>query len=225
MNTKVLSISLAVSAVALPSIASANEIYVYGSVGSTDSTHTIERNLGANPPVLPVQDASGVTQVSDNGVSFQLGAGYQFDIPDSPLFVAAEGYYSFEDTNSRNINGVLVTDLALDARYGGRVLTGVNVTDDFAFYSHGGVAWVDYDLNNSYTFAPPVRDRSDTESAFSYGVGARYRLTDNLSAFVDYTRVSDIEFGGIAEVAGGTGRVNPNTLRVETLASGLRFAF
>ena len=116
-------------------------------------------------------------------------------------------------------------DVDVNARYGGRALFGYDVTENFAVYTHGGLTWVDYDLTNSYTFAPPVTERSDTESSFSYGAGFSYDLTDSLSVVVDYTRVSEIDFLGIPEVAGNTLRENPNSLSLQTLSTGVRFTF
>ena len=217
---------IAVSIVALLSTpAQADEVYVYGSVGVTGSTHTIERNTGANPPALPVPDVGSTSTVEDTGSSFQLAAGYQFDIPNSRTFIGLEGFYSAEDVDTRNINGVLITDVDVDARYGGRALFGVDVTDKWAFYSHGGIHVTEYDVTNSYTFAPPVTERSDRETAFGYGVGVKYKLSDNISVVTDYTRLSDIDFDGIPEVAGGTERINPNRLSFDRYSTGLRISF
>ena len=225
MNIKTFAAASAIAAVLVPSMASANELYVTGSVGQSDLDHQIQRDLGENPPMLPVGDAGGSSFASDTAGSYQLAAGYEFDLADSPMFVAIEGFYAIETADTRNINGVLVTDVDLDARYGGRALFGYDVTDDFAVYTHGGVEWIDYDVTNSYTFAPPVTERSDTESAFSYGVGMRYDLSDNIAVVVDYTQVSDVDFAGIPEVAGDTGRENPNRLSLSRLSSGIRLSF
>ncbi len=213
------------AAAAIPAQAFANEAYVFGSIGNSDVSHSIERDIGANPPMLPVADTSGTTTAQDSGSSYQIGAGYQFDLGDSPFFVALEGFYGIEDIQTRNINSILITEVDVEARYGARVVSGIDVTDNFSFYTHGGYTWVDFDLTNRYTFAPPVTQRSDTESAFSYGMGVRYGITENISAVVDYTRVQDIDFGGIPEVAGNTNRVNPNRLALETISTGLRFSF
>lgn len=215
-------LSLAAAAALIPAAAQAGDVYVYGSVGQTDLGHEVERNIGANPPVLPVQDASGSSSTSTNDASFQIAAGYEFDLAQLPVSIGVEGFYGFEDAGTRNINGVLVTDVDLDSRYGARVLFNYDVTDQFGFYTHGGLSVVDYDVTQSYTFAPPVTNRSDSETAFAYGLGMRYELRDNLSLVVDYTRVDEIAFDGIPEVAGGTGRVNPNTLDISRFSTGLR---
>lgn len=225
MSHKVISALIIASTMTIASAASAQDAYVVGTVGATGATHTIERDLGPNPPALPVPDAGGTTSSNEDSVSFEIGAGVQFDLGQSRSFIGLEGFYGIEDGNSRNINGVLVTDVDLDARYGGRALLGYHVTDGFDVYTHAGLTFVEYDLTNSYTFAPPVTTRSNTDSEFSYGAGMRYRLTDNLSAVVDYTRVSNIVFDGIPEVAGGTGRVNPNNLSLDRFATGLLFKF
>lgn len=223
--SRLIQLSALSSSLLLAGTAGAEEYYVYGSIGATETTHSIERNLGPNPPTLPSPDAGGVSTVSETGPGYLIGAGVRTHLHDGPLFVGAEAYYGLEDAQSRNINGVLVTDLDLNARYGARALLGVDVADNLSLYTHAGVAYLDYDLTNSYTFAPPVRERSDRESGFSYGVGASYRLSDRLSLFADYTKVSEVDFNGIPEIAGGTGRVNRNTLALDTLSTGLRWSF
>lgn len=215
----------AITLATLAAPAAAQDVYVFGSVGTSETTHEIERNLGANPPMLPVQDASGTTSTQESGLSLLAGVGYEHDIGNTPAYISLEGFYAFEDTQSRNINGVLITDVDLNSRYGARALFGYNVTDNFSVYTHSGMTVLDFDLTNSYTFAPPVTERSDTEVAFSYGAGFTYDLSDSLQAVVDYTQVSEVDFAGIAEVAGNTGRENPNTLAVRTFSSGLRFRF
>lgn len=222
-----LTLALAAISVALPTAAQADEFYIYGSAGQASLEHQVERNIGANPPVLPVADTSGSTSASDNGTSLQLAAGYElnFDLANLPVSIGVEGFYSFEDASTRNINSVLITDVDLNSRYGARLLFNYDVTDKFGFYTHGGLTVLDYDVTNSYTFAPPVTERSDTETAFSYGVGMKYDLRPNLSLVVDYTRIDNVDFDGIPEVAGDTGRVNPNTLALDRLSTGLRFSF
>lgn len=225
MTYRIPSLLAAVSLAAFASPAMADEIYIQASAGISGVSHSIERNLGPNPPALPVPDAGSTSTAEDSGSSWQLTAGYQFDIPDSPTFIAVEGFYGIEDADTRNINGVLVTDVDLDARYGARAVFGVDVSDKLALYTHGGLSFVDYDVNNSYTFAPPVTERSDNETAFSYGVGLNYKLNDTISFTTDYTRLTDIDFDGIPEVAGGTGRVNPNRLALDRFSSGIRLSF
>lgn len=204
--------------------AQAGEVYVLGSAGVSESSHSIERNLGENPPELPSPDAGGVTSVDEDGASFSLGAGYRTNVPGSPVFIGVEGFYTFEDIESRNINGVLITDVDVDGQYGGRVLLGYDVNDRVKVYAHGGVSWIDFDLTNSYTFADPVTSRSETEAAFAYGAGAEFEVIDKVGVFVEYTRTTEVAFDGIPEVAGDTGRVNYNELALDRLALGFRWA-
>lgn len=223
-TTRALSLSLAASAAFIAIPANAQEVYVQGAIGQTENTHTFSRDLGANPPMLPVQDASGTSTVSDTGTSFQLGAGVRGNVS-GPLFIGAEAYYSFENAETHNVNGVMVTDLDLKATYGIKGKLGVDATDNFSVAAHGGITWAKYDVTNGYTFAPPMTQASNTDSGFAYGVSASYRFDNNISLFMDYTKVSQIEFDGIPEVAGGTGRVNPNSISPSTFATGLRYSF
>lgn len=201
----------------------AEGIYVSGKISASTFGHSIERNTGG--VMLPVPDTGGVTTVEETEFSGGIGVGYLKNFSDNKLFVGIEGYYDFEDASTRNINGVLITDLNLNATYGVRGMLGVHATEMLSLYVHGGLAVLDFDIRNSYTFAPPVREGSATESAFSYGVGASYKINHSISLFTEYTQITDVNFTAIPEVAGGTNRVNPNDVDLRKISLGLRYNF
>ena len=207
----------------LAATAQAEGIYVSGKISGSTFGHTIERNTGG--VVLPVPDTGGVSNVEETEFSGGVGIGYLKNFADNKLFAGIEGYYDVEYASTRNINGVLVTELDLNATYGVRGLLGVNATDKLSLYAHGGLAVLDFDIKNSYTFAPPVREASATESAFSYGFGASYKINHSISLFSEYTQITDVSFKAIPEVAGGTNRVNPNDVDLRKISLGLRYNF
>ncbi len=200
------------------------EFYVAGKLSGTSFDHTITRNTGGFAG-LPVPDSSGVTTADSTDLSGGLALGYKHSFAEKRYFVAAEGFYNLENSSTTNINGVLVTNVDLDASYGGRLLAGVNATDRLSLYVHGGVTVLDFDVRNSYTFAPPVRTSSESEATFSFGVGAGYAITDNIGVFVEYTQTTEADFDGLPEVAGGTGRVNPNDLSLDAISIGAKYSF
>lgn len=222
MNVKKTSLFVISSMALLPSLALANGFYFTGKLGASSLDHTIERR--ASTPGLPVADSSGVTSSEETDAAFGLGVGYTFDISEQ-FYASIEGFYNAETAETTNINGVLVTDIDLDATYGARLIGGVNATDKLSVYAHAGATVLDYDINNSYTFAPPRKSRSETDVGFSYGVGADYKLTDKISTFVEYTQITDVDFNGIPEVAGGTGRINDNELDLSSISLGLKYYF
>lgn len=120
---------------------------------------------------------------------------------------------------------MLSTQIDHKATYGARALLGANVTDKFAIYGHLGVAQVDFDLRNSYTFADPVKTGSFDETGIIFGFGTEYAVTDRVAIFADYSRIADVEFDGLPEVAGGTNRVNPNSLDFDKISVGAKFTF
>jgi len=201
-----------------------NGFYLSGKIGASTLGHAIERNTGGFMG-LPVPDVGSVTSVENTDLTGGVAIGYQRNIFNDRLYLGLEGFFNFEDGSTRNINGVLVTDIDLNYTYGGRLIGGVNVTKSFSVYVHGGVTVLDYDVRNSYTFAPPVRTRSSTDTAFSYGLAADYKLTDDVSVFAEYTQIADVNFDGIPEVAGGTNRVNPNELDLRSVSLGLKYSF
>lgn len=207
----------------LGTTAQAEGFYISGSIIGTTQDHTIERNTAGTE--LPVPDVGGTSFVSETDLSGGVGLGYQQSFGNTGLFWGAEAFYNAEQGESRNINGVLVTDVELQASYGARLIAGAAVTDKFAVYAHAGVTEVEFDVTNSYTFAPPVTEASYSETGVSYGVGATYAIDDKVSVFAEYTQVDGITFDGIPEIAGGTGRVNPNSLDLSRTAIGVKYSF
>ncbi|MDA9207373.1 outer membrane beta-barrel protein [Octadecabacter sp.] len=219
-NMKTTVITAAILAV-FGTAAAADGLYVSGTLSAQTFGHEIERNTEA---ALGAPDQSFVTRTEDTGAGLGFALGYEQSI-NSSFYWGAEVFYNASDASSTNINGVLVTDVDVDATYGVRGIFGTNVTDKVQLYAHAGVTQVDFDINNSYTFAPPVTTRSDEETAFSYGFGAAVAVTDNLSVFSEYTQISGVSFDGIPEVAGGTNRVNDNTLDLSSVAVGVKISF
>lgn len=216
-------IALTTLAVAMAaSTASADGLYVSGKISSQTLGHEIERNTGA---ALGAADNSATTRTEETDVSGGIALGYEQTIGDGTLYWGAEAYYDVHDGESRNINNVLVTEVALDATYGARVILGANVTDKVRLYTHAGVAQVEFDVTNSYTFAPPVTEESFDETAFTFGVGASVAISEQIALFTEYTQLTGVDFDGIPEVAGGTGRVNDNDLDLSSIAIGVKYSF
>lgn len=220
---KIITITTIAAAMAATSV-SADGFYISGKLGAQTLGHTIERDTEGFDG-LPVPDVGGVSRIEETDATVGLAFGYEQSIGTGPLFWGAEAFYNAENVESRNINGVLVTDVELEASYGARVLLGANVTDAVQLYTHAGATQVDFDVTNSYTFADPVTNDSFSETGFSYGVGAAVALNDTLSVFTEYTKVAGVEFDGIPEIAGGTDRVNDNTLDLSSLSVGIKYAF
>lgn len=225
LNIKpLLSATLLATGFASISTAHADGFYLLGNVGNATLEHSIERSLGANAPTLPAPDAGGVSTVQETDFSVGVGIGYRANLT-KDFFWGIEGFYQGQNVDSRNINGVLVTDIELDSSYGARLLGGVNINDKASIYAIAGVTALDFDINNSYTFAPPVRSRSETESGFTFGLGGDYKLNNRYAVFAQVLRTTDIDFDGIPEVAGNTGRVNPNELDFTEFNLGIRYTF
>lgn len=222
MNIKKITLFVLSGLAAMPTLATADGFYLTGKLGASSLEHTIERR--ESTAGLPVADSSGVTTDKETDAAFGLGVGYKFDIS-KQFYASIEGFYNAETAETTNINGVLVTDIDLEASYGARVIGGINATDKFSIYAHAGATALEYDINNSYTFAPPTKSRSETDVGFSYGVGADYQLTDKIATFVEYTQMTDVDFNGIPEVAGGTGRVNDNELDLSSISLGMKYYF
>jgi len=201
----------------------AEGFYVSGNIGLTSLGHTLERNEATSG--LPVPDSAGISRVQSDDASVGLALGYHHNFTNNNFFVGGEAFYNHENASTRNIVGVLGTDINLNSSYGARLIGGVNVTPKFSLYGHVGYTQLDFDVHNSYTFAPPTRDAGFNEGGVSLGLGALYAVNDRVSLFADYTKVTDVNFNGLPEVAGGTGRVNANSLDLDRISYGVRVSF
>ncbi|WP_415902417.1 outer membrane protein [Neptuniibacter sp. QD29_5] len=203
--------------IGLSSQVSAGEgFYVGGQIGSTTLGHSIERNTG-DPDA-----ASIVTLAEETDVSVGLHLGYKHKVSED-AFVAAEVFYNDESAETTSLNGVLRSELELEATYGINFKAGVELTEKFSVYGIAGATWVDLDTRNSYTFAPPVKSKSDDEVALSLGVGAEYAVNNNWSVKAEYIRVNDTDFDAPKEVV--LNQFNPNEAEYDNFNVSLSYYF
>ncbi|WP_415886383.1 outer membrane protein [Neptuniibacter sp. QD37_6] len=204
--------------IGLSSQVSAGEgFYVGGQIGSTTLGHSIERNQGAAPPAASI---STFSEESDVSVGVHLG--YKKMVTDD-AFLAAELFYNNESAETTNLNGVLRSDLELEASYGVNFKAGVEVTDKLSVYGIAGATWLDLDVRNSYVFASPVKYGSEDEVALSLGVGAEYAVNNNWSVKAEYTRVNDVDFDAPKEVV--LNQFNPNEAEYDNFNVSLSYYF
>ena len=121
---------------------------------------------------------------SDDFSQIMLQAGYKFN-----SYVAVEGRYWIgldDNTYTSNILGELTNEIDTWGIY---VKPMYPVTDAFDIYALLGYASADYQVSGSgYTLD------ADAFDGFSWGIGADYSFTDNVSVFVDYVSLYDDTF-------------------------------
>jgi len=217
VHTSKLAVAAVVMSAAAVATAQADDgFYVSGSVTATDLSHNINRNTGS------ADSASASTTVSQTDVGFRLGLGYKRHVTED-WFVAVEGFYSFENAETRSLNGMLVSTLELDASYGGDFRVGYDITDKFAMYALAGVTALEFENSTAYTFAPPMQEISKTEAGFTYGIGAEIQLTNKMSVVGEYRITNDISFTPNADRVGSL--VNDNQIDHGALRLGVNFSF
>lgn len=140
------------------------------------------------------------------------------------MFLAAELFYTDENTETTNINNMLQTIIDLDTSYGLNLKAGFDITDKFSVYGIVGYTTLEFDIDNSYPFAPPMRSGSGDEADLSIGFGAEYMLNMNWSLKAEYIRMSDVDFTPLPEVA-VPGKINPNELDYDNLKLGISYSF
>ncbi|GHF31327.1 hypothetical protein GCM10017044_28560 [Kordiimonas sediminis] len=210
-------LAISSSVVALSQTSAADDgFYVSGSITATELGHSINRNTGsADSPSIS-------SNVDKTDVGLRLGVGYKTHVTND-VFVALEGFYSFENATTESLNGMLRSTVELDATYGADLRLGYDITEKFALYALAGITALDFDNDTGYTFAPPMQELSETETAFTYGFGAELQMTDKISLIGEYRITSDVKFTPNPDVVGGF--VNKNYLDHNALRLGINYSF
>ncbi|WP_164846982.1 outer membrane protein [Neptunomonas marina] len=218
LTKQVSALAFAISVAASTSaIASEGGFYVGGQLQSSTFGHTIQRDTGSatNPSIT--------TFTEESDAAFGIHAGYKHHLT-SDVFVATEVFYNAEGAETRNINNMLQTELELNSTYGINFKAGVDVTDKFSVYGIAGATVLDFDIHNSYPFAPPMRSGSADEVGLSLGAGFEYQIDDRWSVRGEYIQVQDVDFSPLPEVA-VPGKINPNDVDYSTLSFGVSYRF
>ena len=202
-----------------------NGFYVSGGLNSTTLNQNVTRNTGTNLPTSPdtgpANGGSFSTNDRDTGASFYGAAGYRFEVLNDNFF-EVEAYYADETANTVNVNSLIVSEVELDQSYGLDLHMGKQVTDTFGIYGLVGVAQYDFDVTQSYTFAPPVDLVSAEETAFVYGAGVNIALTDRLSTFGEVRITNDLDYSTPTDRGGIT---SSNELDLTVVRTGIRYSF
>lgn len=211
-------IALSIASAALSINAHAKDGFSIGSIASNATlTHTIERNTGSNTtPSLS-------SRVEESDFAYGLSVGYQFHIADN-FFLGAEAFYQDQNIESRNLNNLLITELSLDNTYGVKLKAGVDITDKFSVYGLLGQTTLEFDVDNSYPFAPPTRSASRDVDELTIGFGAEYAVNDNWSISAEFSQLNDVSFDPIPEVA-VPGKINDNELDFSSISFGVNYNF
>ena len=153
--------------------------------------------------------ALGTNYVDDNFGSIMIDAGYKFN-----PYIAVEGRYWFGLSSSQGLGWTtdLPSDITIDA-WGLYVKPMYPVSDAFNIYALLGYGSTDatYDraLGGTYT--------SESLDGFSWGLGADYAFTDNVSVFVDYVSLINDESTSIG--------LFPADVSVESVNIGVNYTF
>lgn len=135
----------------------------------------------------PVYDANGnyagegsVNFLDDSHNEFLIDAGYKFN-----SYVAVEGRYWFGANTTYTVDGQAY-DISIDS-WGLYVKPMYPVTDAFDIYALLGYASSSASVDKKFAYNGYNTYESNDLDGFSWGIGAAYSFTDNVSVFVDYT--------------------------------------
>lgn len=181
----------AVSTVALAIIgfcgqASAGDLYVLGSVGSTMASDNAKNNI---------QNAVAGTGVKasslSNGTGFKLMLGYQF----SETFAVEGGYIDMGKLSTTLSSGNQSLDISVKPTGLNLALVGMYpMTADFSL-----IGKVGFTSATAVSEASGFGSSSETKTSAGYGVGVGYKLTNTLSLRGEWERLyEDISMASIS---------------------------
>ena len=209
---------LSLSCASIITTANASDGFSLGvTTGNGTFSHTIERNTGSNTT------PSITTRTEESDLGYGLTAGYQISVSED-VFFGIEAFYKEENIETRNINNLLITELSLENTYGFNLKAGINVNEKFSVYALLGQTTLDFDINNSYPFAPPLRDGDDSVDEITYGIGAEFSINDHWSVTAQYSQLNDVAFDPLPEVA-VPGKINDNEVDFSALTFGVNYNF
>ena len=226
MNTISKSIfAVVVAALTVPVAMADNGFYVSAGVNSTTVEQSLSRNTGTNVPISPDTGAANGGSFStfdqDTGASAFVSVGYRFEFL-SDSFLEAEAFYADETAETQNLNSLIISEVELQNSFGLDVHLGKQVTDTVGIYGLMGVAQYEFDVNQSYPFAPPTAFVSAEETAFVYGAGVEISLTDHISTFGEVKLTTDLDYDTPVD-QGGVRSINELDLNV--IRTGIRYRF
>jgi opacity protein-like surface antigen len=216
-STKLFSAASALMVLGSTSAFADSGFYIGSHVSNFTLGHSIDRDTGSNttPSIL--------TLAEESEFGFGIDAGYKFQLNDK-VYLAGELFYTDQDIETNNVNNLLRTQLTVNESYGAKIKLGFDITDDFSLYGLVGSTTVDFDIRNSYPFAPPVREASRDISEFIFGLGAEYAITKHISVNAEYSQFNDADFNPIPEVA-VPGKINDNEIDFSGFNFGLKYRF
>jgi len=217
-QTKIAALTV-ISSIVLATNVQAQDGFSIG-VNTSNGTfsHTIERNTGT--PEIP----SITTRTEETDFGYGINVGYQLRLSDN-FYFAGEAFYQGQDIETRNINNILITELTLNSSYGIKLKSGIYVNEQLSIYGFSGVTTLDFDINNSYTFAPPTTQSSADVDEFTVGVGIEYAISDHWSVTAEYSQLNDVSFDPIPEVAFDSGKINNNEVDYSSISFGINYTF
>ncbi len=134
-----------------------------------------------------------VNLLDDSHNEFMIDAGYKFN-----SYVAIEGRYWFGADTTYTVDGQAY-DVAIDA-WGIYVKPMYPVTDAFDVYALLGYASTDASIDKKFAYNGYESYGTDSLDGFSWGIGAAYSFTDNISVFVDYTSLYNTDDTYVTDV-------------------------
>jgi len=161
-------------------VASTGNFYIGLAYGYLNTQSTVDYTP-------PGRGTLSYTALDDDFSEVMIQAGYNFN-----EYIAVEGRYWFGMSSTINYNNIAPglgdQDTTIDA-WGIYVKPQYPVTEAFNIYALLGYGGADVTIDN--VGGTGLQYVSDSVDGFSWGLGASYAITDNVSLFVDYVSIYD----------------------------------
>jgi outer membrane autotransporter protein len=156
--------------------------------GSHIGLNLIKSDIKANELTLGGSEylnSEGFLVRSEDKISFGLNYGYSFNFDN--FFVTPSIFLDYSSLSTvGDVPGGAKTSFDLDYRIGAKANIGYDITDNISAYLIGGFAGNKYKSN--WAFNGNSSETRAFDTSFLYGLGASYKISDNISANLEYER-------------------------------------
>lgn len=183
MSSKPIVSALILSAALFSTSAFAQGMYIAGSAGSGMAASSVKTDLDT---AITAGGVKGIKSSISDGTAMSGSLGYEYN----PNFAAEAGYFN-SGTLAYKATGTGVATIKADTKVTGFQLAAVGtapLSDKFSVF--GKLGYSILTTKSDITIGTVKSTASEKNNGFGYGLGASYRLVDNIRVKASYEMIS-----------------------------------